>query len=201
TGATRCSAAPTRVSTLGPAASCAPQAPTREAPSTWKTTSITEPTLTAAPGLCPSGIGWYDVPAACSQARRRDPPLFADERAAALHHLDQALVREHADGFAGGEPRHAELPDQLRLRRHGAARADLPGLDPLAQDSSYLQVDGCFALVIKRHGGTVPRPSGAYPGRSVHSPEHRARLVGKEMAPGSASATPPEATGAEVRFP
>lgn len=77
--------------------------------------------------------------------------LLAYERAAALHYLNQSLVGENADSLACSQPAHPELAGELRLRRHGPARADLLRCDPSTENRGYLQVDRRFPLAINGH--------------------------------------------------
>lgn len=77
--------------------------------------------------------------------------MLADVGAPAADDEDEALVREHPHRFAGSQPGHAELADQLRLRRHWAARLVHPGLDPAPENRSYLPVDRRGAIMINGH--------------------------------------------------
>src|SRR5258708_574551 len=71
--------------------------------------------------------------------------------AAAGHDLDKALIGEHPDGFASGQPRDLVPLHELSLGRHWPPWRDLARLDRLAQDRRYLLVDRRLALMIDRH--------------------------------------------------
>ena len=88
------------------------------------------------------------------------------ERPAADHELDPAFVAEYADGLAGGHASDAVLLHEALLGRDRPAYLQLARVDPGAQNSVKLEVDGCFALVVDLHMITLSRPYQAADSRS-----------------------------------